>query len=352
MPSKIQYKISGSFLNGDKRKFNLEFPIYSSDKPIKSRQDARNHFLHLVELFKEEDSINPIFEENIQIEEKEFTLKLGIGVYVVIENKEYLIDYYGSFYPGTYDQILLGLEEEFNYFKINGYDLLETFQTTYCDYGEFTEGYEDESIMEVQHFKTSIDFSNKGKPYWWLSNQQKIDFLNKLKKEIELNNLNKLGENHFREFKPSLVYNFNSRKGSLSVKYHNARTICAFLNSSGGELFIGISDNYGIQGLHRSDFILAIENNKDCLDYVRLEFDQLMNYYFKPFVFDFVKADFKIIDGKDVFVVKVLPSDKPVFLKNKYEGELYKEFYIRTTASSILLSDPEEIMEYCLSHWR
>jgi len=49
-------------------------------------------------------------------------------------------------------------------------------------------------------------------------------------------------------------------------------------------------------------------------------------------------------------LVKISPSDNPVFLKNKKEES--KEFYIRNTASTKQLIDIEEITSYVLSHWK
>jgi len=50
------------------------------------------------------------------------------------------------------------------------------------------------------------------------------------------------GESNQVEFKPSLLYNFKTGKAGLSPKFYTAKTICAFLNSNGGVLFIGLTD--------------------------------------------------------------------------------------------------------------
>jgi Rieske Fe-S protein len=84
---------------------------------------------------------------------------------------------------------------------------------------------------------------------------------------------------------------------------------------------------------------------------VRLEFDSLIRTFFESFVNHFIKADFKEIDSKKVFVVNVKPSNKPVFLKNKENDLVTKEFYIRKSASSEKIHDLEEIVDYCLIHF-
>ncbi len=119
-----------------------------------------------------------------------------------------------------------------------------------------------------------------------------------------------------------------------------AKSICAFLNSDGGCLFIGIKDNGTIKGLD-SDYDLA--NGKDPKDYFRLAYDQM----FKDFIgFSFknkVSEDFYKILGKEIFVVTVFPSQRrPVFLKTKNT----KKFFIRAEASTQQITDIEEIINY------
>ncbi len=60
---------------------------------------------------------------------------------------------------------------------------------------------------------------------------------------------------------------------------------------------------------------------------------------------------FEQIDDKLIFSIMIKPSIKPVFLKNKKDDNVIKEFYIRTSASSIRIYDPEDIVNYCMSHW-
>lgn len=47
-------------------------------------------------------------------------------------------------------------------------------------------------------------------------------------------------ENHFCEFKPGLINRSNSNR---DIEFEIAKAICAFLNTKGGYLFIGILYN-------------------------------------------------------------------------------------------------------------
>lgn len=352
----IEYKVTGSFITEEGDEYKVNSPIFSGEKtPKELREEARKYFKMWTDYLQEAEDFQPSFVESRIIDGEELPIKYGIGLYALIDNEEYLIDFFGSFYGFTYDSLALGLSQEYEHYLEYNWEMPDIFKTTYCDMGEFTEGYEDDAITEIKHFYTSVDLKGKELPYWWLSKGEKIEWLAKLLNEEEEESDEKemdlftLGENHFREFKPSLLFNFKTNKPSISVKYINAKAICAFLNSLGGSLYIGISDKEGVQGLGNSDFLLA--EGKDPMDFVRLEFDQMLRYFFKPVVNTFITADFEEIEGKLVFVVKVKASNQPIFLLNKYNDEIRKEFYIRTSASSMPITDIEEVVDYCFSHW-
>jgi ATP-dependent DNA helicase RecG len=80
------------------------------------------------------------------------------------------------------------------------------------------------------------------------------------------------------------------------------KTICAFANSSGGKLYIGIDDNGKIVGVNDAKKLLEDVPNK---------------IKSKLFITPFVSVENQ--EGKDVIVVEVLPSTFPVF----YEGKIF-----------------------------
>ncbi|MFZ4706811.1 MAG: helix-turn-helix domain-containing protein [Bacteroidales bacterium] len=151
------------------------------------------------------------------------------------------------------------------------------------------------------------------------------------------------GEGKQIEYKSTLLFNPRAEKAGLNSKGVIAKTICSFLNSVGGFLLIGINDD-GIPIGLKSDFRRSGE--KGPKDFFQLEFDQMLSLFFKREVHVNIIGGFAMINDIDIFIVKIWPSFYPVFIKVN-EG---KQFYIRGTASSQWLSDPEEIVNYCLSH--
>lgn len=162
--------------------------------------------------------------------------------------------------------------------------------------------------------------------------------------KIDLLNIIKRGESNQVEFKPCLLYNFKTQAPGIGVKYIIAKAICGFLNSNGGVLFIGVNDNGNIQGLEKYDYSLFHgENEKDKL---LLELDSLLTYFFDLSIKPLVNSSIEKVDNKDILVIVVTESYKPIFLRNKKNELVEKEFYIRMNASTRQIVDNEEMVEY------
>lgn len=188
-------------------------------------------------------------------------------------------------------------------------------------------------------------------PFNWITLESYNEFQTKFNEEhqidaIDYGSIIARGESNQIEFKPTIIYNFDTGKGSIKVKWIIAKVICSFLNSNGGTLLIGVRDDGTVQGLDY-DYSLFESGQKDK---VLLELDDLISRYFgsgrKPLIDGVIQE----VNGKEILVVEVAPSAKPVFLNNQYDGITRKEFYIRMHASTRILNDVEEIVEYILTN--
>ncbi len=189
--------------------------------------------------------------------------------------------------------------------------------------------------------ETLFNWSGFNKPY---SAPFQENVFSRAENEI-LAQLMKSGECNQVEFKPSLLFNHKTGKGGISIKGIIAKTICAFLNTNGGILFIGISNKSEIQGLQ---YDYSLSAGKSPRDFFQLEFDQMLEHFLSLAVKSSVSGQFYQCGGKDLFLVTVLPSKhRPIFL-NGQEG---KEFYVRTELSSRHITDIEEIANYCIDTW-
>ncbi len=169
---------------------------------------------------------------------------------------------------------------------------------------------------------------------------------------FDIKNVIEAGESHTLEFKPSLLFHFEKLRKHYIPQYNVAKTICGFLNSSGGVLIIGIDDKSGkIQGI-QADYSLFHTNPKDK---VLLAVDELLVNFFGRTVQPYIEVRIiTTIDG-DVLLIAISPSEKPIFLRkttkelDKYVTE--KQFFIRMNASTHQLFDTEEIIEYFFNKW-
>ncbi len=133
----------------------------------------------------------------------------------------------------------------------------------------------------------------------------------------------KKGENEKLEFKSTLRTNIHTCEFDRNVELSALKTISAFLNSEGGTLLIGVSDQGFITGIEKDNFM----NN----DKFNLHFTNLIKEHIGNEFLPYLHSELVLIEGKNILKVDCMKSEKPVFLKyNKSE-----EFYIRVGAASV-----------------
>lgn len=367
------------FIEGKEIDF-LEFEDkFENENPILARENAFKHYQNYIDVLLQGKGKTYISDRQTREDLNSFidpgtTTKLrigqsevdfsesfgnGIGVFMIIDNPindvvyddkvgdEIFIHGIGniSFFADNPDRIIFELSKEFEYYKYSNCDT-ENKETKviYCSRDEWEEGYTDDEPATYNILETPFDWTGFDKPYWWGSPDNEIEAeLKPVPRTLE--DLIKGGESNQVEFKPTLLYNFSTAKPGIGIKAIIAKTICAFLNSNGGFLLIGITDKGDIQGLE-FDFNLA--DGKNQKDFFRLEFDQMLEYFLTFSVKSNVDGQFYEINGKDIFVVTVTPNKRrPIFLK----GQNGKEFYVRGEASSRQLIDLEELVNYCIDKW-
>ena len=266
------------------------------------------------------------------------------------------------------------IEMEFEIYKVASYEIDKQSLVDNLEFYEhklYKHFKIDISSIEKTVYHYGVDFGESGEdiesgakrkildmPYEWDTLEDYNEIMLSVEKEESSNDLDietviSRGESHQVEFKPSLLYDFNTQRARYFVKYIIAKTICSFLNSKGGFLFIGVSDNGDLKGIDH-DYSL-FEGNKQ--DKIKLEVDSLISSFFgiskKPLIQVFIERVKEI----DLLVIYVEESSKPVFLKkmNKVDGktEFEKEFFIRMNASTHQVKDIEEIMDYTFNkEWK
>lgn len=340
---------------------NIEYFLESKHKKYYSDKQVREDLKSFTEL---DEKSELIFGNNLIEYGK--AIRNGIGVFLVndkLKTENDVFDESSMFIHGIGDSyfieddpdfIMYNLEQEYKLFLEGGLNTgNKTVEILFCSRDEWTEGYLgdgkwiDDSYIEPQIrtiLHTPFDWSGYEKPYWW-DNLDDVKGENADQLPLNIEELIKNGESNQVEFKPSLLYNFLTNRAGIGVKAIIAKAICAFLNSNGGILVIGVTDKGEPQGL---SYDYSLSKGKDVKDYFMLEFDQMLEHFLSFSVKNNVSGQFYKYKEKDIFVVTVNPSKRrPIFLN----GQNGKEFYVRGEASSRQFSDMEDLVNYCIEKW-
>jgi hypothetical protein len=133
-------------------------------------------------------------------------------------------------------------------------------------------------------------------------------------------------ENDNRELKSSFRYDFNENMKRPNPRLEKviAKTVSAFMNASGGNLFIGVSDDGNILGLEQ-DYLTLKKQNSDAFE---IEVRQSVEKYTRnKMANEYMKFEFHKVEGKEICEITVSSTPKPVFIYD--EGGKQQECYVR-----------------------
>jgi hypothetical protein len=154
------------------------------------------------------------------------------------------------------------------------------------------------------------------------------------------------GESASLEFKSSLRWDVRQQRMNVDLRKMIFKTIAGFMNVEGGTLVIGVADDGSIVGIehdldHKPRAMTAADRDKfgqhfqnALLEYLGAEFNP------------YIHLSLEEQKGHTVAIIKVDPSPKPVYLKDKSQTE----FYIRAGNTTKVL-DVEAAHSHIRMHW-
>jgi hypothetical protein len=154
----------------------------------------------------------------------------------------------------------------------------------------------------------------------------------------EVEKLIQKGESKILEFKSTLRCNLHTKQNDSRIEQTALKTIAAFLNSEGGTLLVGVSDDGKYVGIEKDNF--------ESEDKFQLHFKNLLKTKIGLAHSENIRWNLVQFDRGKVLKVDCMKGDRPVFLKTK-EG---KKFYIRTGPSTDELM-AEELINYTSTHF-
>ncbi len=130
------------------------------------------------------------------------------------------------------------------------------------------------------------------------------------------------GEDGQTEFKSTLRWDLRQLKKSPDIEHASLKTICAFLNSEGGDLLIGVRDDGSLEGIETDQF----ENDDKFL----LHLWMLIKTTMGQEVSEWIKTSLQKLGTKTVCRVSCKKAAQPVFLNHKG----IETFYVRVGPAS------------------
>jgi hypothetical protein len=150
-------------------------------------------------------------------------------------------------------------------------------------------------------------------------------------------------ENERAEFKSSFRYDYRLRQANAEIQQAVIKAIAGFLNSKGGMLILGVDDTGRPVGLEK-DYLTLRKRNADGYE---LAIIQAVTEGMSAEVCQNLRFSFLVIDEKEICVVHIRASARPVYV----EGKDQSVFYIRTGNSTQAL-DTRRAVDYVQAHWK
>jgi hypothetical protein len=160
-------------------------------------------------------------------------------------------------------------------------------------------------------------------------------------------------EGQCHELKSTFRYDIEAskhgqKKTSKDVEKETLKTICAFMNTEGGTLIIGVSNDKKVVGLSY-DYEFT-PHNKD-RDGFQVLLTNRVSQRIEPDIPGLVKIIIAKFGSEEICLVEVLASEEPMFLKDTVSGKDIREFYIRDGNQSRPLVGAA-MAKYIKRHWK
>ena len=161
-----------------------------------------------------------------------------------------------------------------------------------------------------------------------------LDVIGSLTDADRVRNIVREGETKYVEFKETLSLDVKNQKKEKSIEDSALKTVVAFLNTDGGRLLIGVSDDGQITGLDAE-----IKNNhKNNFDNFLKHLKNIIKARIGEQFYLFIEYRVIKVDAKHVLFVECKASESACYLYGK-------DFYVRTNPATDKLEGPK-LVEY------
>lgn len=150
---------------------------------------------------------------------------------------------------------------------------------------------------------------------------EKVNKPRKKQKDKSIKEIIKNGESQLLEFKSTLLWDNKKKAPNKDIQHSIMKTISGFMNTQGGTLIIGVDDKKNVVGLTNDLKNMKRKDLDGFENFFNMIFTNMIGLEFRHYI----DISFEKINKKNICVIKVKPSTKPVYLKEQKN----ESFYIR-----------------------
>jgi hypothetical protein len=165
-----------------------------------------------------------------------------------------------------------------------------------------------------------------------------IDSVGQLNDFEKIKRLINEGESKIVEFKQTFSVDIKDSSKKKYIEDSAIKTIAAFMNSDGGYLLIGVSDNGDCIGLN-----IEVASFYQADDKFLLHFKNTVKTRIGEEFYPFINYKLVDVDQKKILYVECARSNSPVYVDSK-------DFYVRTNPATDKLEGPK-LLSYVRNQW-
>jgi len=163
-------------------------------------------------------------------------------------------------------------------------------------------------------------------------------------KEKPLEEILKGGETYTLEFKSSLRWDYKQNMENTKLDYPILKTLTAFMNSEGGTLYVGVSNDGDALGIEQDYETFKKEKNWDGWSQT---FTNIVNHRIGKDFHKFIKAEPLTHNGKTIVKIVVSQSTREAYI----DPDDKADFHIRAGTTTQQLN-PKETAAYVRDHFQ
>jgi len=202
------------------------------------------------------------------------------------------------------------------------------------------------TAKKLAHLREKVDIFDKEialNPKSAQSIQDKLNnmllALDELTEAEKIRAIVRTGESKTIEFKQTFSVDVKTDKKEKYIEKAVLKTLVAFLNTDGGILLVGVSDDKNIIGIQRE-----IQKYYKSDDKFLLHLKNLIKSSIGENFYPFIDYRFVDIESCKILQIECQPSNAPCYFESK-------EFYVRTNPATDKLEGPK-MVDYIQSHFK